>query len=231
MTKEYYQEHAEKIKQRARDWYYQNKDKNRQYKNQWRKKNRERYNQIQREYYKNSYQKNKDKIAERNKKSYQKKRQQKLKLKLIPFNNLAEQFEHVRYKDNYEVFENGMIWNWKKYIFMKFDENKNGYAYLKFDGIKSPINRIIALAFDDRDQIMLKDLHCHHCNLDKRINQISNLVFLPQNVHLYIHKHFEKETIKSIGEQVKHLRGSQKTIQFIRLVKKELKHIINSIDV
>lgn len=224
MTK-YYQEHAEEIKQRARNWYYQNKDKSREYKNQWRKNNKQRYNQIQRQYRKRSYQKHKDQIAATNKRCYQKKKQLKIAEKMIPFNELAEQFEHVKYKD-YEVFEDGSIWNWKKYIFMKFDENKNGYLYLKFNGVKSSVNRIVASAFDDRDEIMLKDLHCHHCNLDEKSNQISNLVFLPEKTHLYMHKHLSKDEIISIGQKVKHLRGSDKTNQFVRILKKMIRQQI-----
>ena len=89
------------------------------------------------------------------------------------------------------------------------------------------VSRLIASTFDDRPIEQLKDLDCHHCNMMPELNNIQNLVFLPKDIHESMHNNLSIDLIKSIGEQVKQLRGTEKTEQFCRLVKKELRGFYN----
>ena len=141
-------------------------------------------------------------------------------------NELAEKYKHVPYQ-NYEVFENGQIWSCRFYQFLNGTKDLQDYNIVQIhkkngETVGTKRSRVIASAFDDRDESELNELHCHHCSLNRNDNSLENLVFLNQNLHLLMHKNLTDEQIKAIGEQVKHLRGSAKTKEFENIVLKKL---------
>lgn len=190
-NKQYYQEHKEYYYESAKKWRLNNTQK--------RKEQAARY--------------------------YQRKKQERNKEKLVPFNQLAQRFEHQPIKgfqNEYEAFENGAIWSWKYYMFKRARKGKDGYykVGLMTDSKNTRdqmVSRLVASAFDDRTFEELKELDVHHCNMEQ-INSIENLVYLPHQLHLQMHNKLTQDQIKSIGEQVKHLRGSAKTNKFVELV-------------
>lgn len=234
--KEYRDAHKEEEREQSREWYKNNKEKHLAKCREYRLEHLEE----EKEYKHNYYLKNKEKCLEHSKKSWQKTKQKRKQNKMEQYNRLAKRYEHVsipKYDDLYQAFENGLVWNARQseLRFMKTYLDQLGYnricSLTDKDGEKHNERncRLIASAFDDRSLDELELLDCHHCNLKRNDDSIQNLVFLPENIHLYMHKNFTDEQIKDIGQQVKHLRGSEKTKQFIRIFKMKIKKFINSL--
>lgn len=210
-AKKYYLKNKEKIQAKAKEYYQNNKEKIIQ-------------NALK------SYQKNKEKVIKRSIKVSTQKRHKRIehehKCKIKQFNKMSEQFIHkpvTNYENIYEIFENGMLWSWNEYEFVKGRINKDGYLgfYLRKQGAKPKyirIHRLVALNFDERSEKELHNYDSHHMDLNKMNNNISNLVFLPKSIHSYIHVQFDQNTLKEIGKQVENLSGNEKTNKFISLI-------------
>ena len=197
--KAYRDANKEQVKERSKKWYYENKEQSLQLSKKWREQNKQKKYEIDKAW-----------------------REKQRETKLNAFNELAEKYKHVSYQ-NYEVFENGQIWSCRFYQFLNGTIDQQDYENVQIykkngEKIGTKRSRVIATAFDDRDESELKELHCHHCNLNRNDNSLDNLVFLNNNLHLLMHKNLTNEQIILIGEQVKHLRGSAKTKQFENLV-------------
>lgn len=191
------------------------------------------YYQEHKDYYYESAKKwrlsNPQKRKEQAKRYYEKRKLKNNKSKLDEFNELAKKYDHkpIPNFNEYEGFENGAIWSWKFNLF-KRQHKRDGYYKVSLmvntkDARDQMVSRLIASTFDDRTIDELNDLDVHHCNMDSSFNSISNLVYLPHQLHITMHNNLSIELIKSIGEQVKQLRGTAKTNEFCRLVKKELR--------
>lgn len=189
------------------------------------------YYQNNKEYYYESAKKwrlsNPQKRKEQAARYYQRKKNKRNEKKLIPFNELAKTIQHAPikgYETEYQAFENGKIWSWKYYMFKRQHLGKDGYykVSLMVEGTRNTkdqmVSRLIASAFDNRPIEELDKMECHHLNMKQDQNNIQNLIFLTPEDHQLLHKNLTNQQIISIGQQVKHLRGSAKTNKFVELV-------------
>ena len=232
MSYNYYEQHKEEMKQKARE----RRANNLQLYKQRQKALREKNGKIWAENVKKKRAQNGDEIrakekqwrdnnkqkkAELDRRYREKKKAEKNAIQLIPFKELEEKYNHVRFLD-YEVFEDGSIWSWRYFKFMNGSKDLQEYQNIQVRLNKQRIglkrSRFIALAFDGRTYEELKNYECHHCSMVREDNSISNLVFLPKQLHQKMHNKLSKEQILLIGQQVKHLRGSAKTNKFVELV-------------
>lgn len=236
--KEYRDEHKDKEREYRKQYYQDNKEevlsRNKQY--------RLEHLEEEKEWKHNYYLEHKEEHLKRTKMNYQKSKAKKKEKKIEAFNKLAEKYQHAPILNSnglYQAFENGEIWNWREneLRFMKKDIKNHGSQYdyqmirLTLEGEQKsyPVNRLIASAFDDRTEEQLKDMECHHCNLRPSNNNLYNLVFLPKQLHDMMHKTLSDDQIKSIGEQVKQLRGTAKTDKFVELTKAEIRKQIDQV--
>lgn len=255
-SKQWYQQNKERIlqqekerreadpefyKQKAKKYYSTNEAKEKA--KEWRQRNKEKRNEQQKEYYQRNkekcleqkrkhYQEHKQQDKQRNKKWRMKKRQEKKQV----FYELEKQFKHTSFpgfEGLYEIFQNGQIWIEKSCKFMKLKMCTDGYYLATLQKGKekkyAKAHRLIAIAFDDRKEEELKDLQCHHIDISMRNNALENLVFMNSRLHGLMHDFLDKELIKSLGDQVKHLRGSQKTKQFEKLVREQISNELDKL--
>lgn len=213
-------QHGDEIRAKEKQWRDNNKQKKAEIDRKWRQKNKQWRKQYDTKY----YIENKQRLTEANKEKYWQNRNKEIEKCKITFENLAKYVPHKpipNYKEQYQAFENGQIWSWIKFKFLKQRLNNSGHLEVMLvDDRKytEAVHRLIALTFDDRTVEQLVDYDCHHCDISASNNQISNLVFLPKNIHIKMHKNLDQQTIKAIGVAVQDLRGSAKTNRFVELV-------------
>lgn len=230
-SKQWYQQNKERIKQKQQERRANNLEEFKQREKKYRDEHKEEAKEYQKQY----YQEHKEDLNERshqyyldNKEDYLNKKAEQYQLnkvkrrsdniKLYQYYVKCYNHKQVPNYENFEAIQNGEIYNTKDYKFVTKSLGDDGYYSVCLNYKRFRLSRLIASAFDDRDEADLKDMQCHHCNLNQLDNNLINLVFLPQELHDYMHKKLTNEQILLIGEQVKHLRGSAKTNKFIELV-------------
>lgn len=211
-SKEYYQKNKVAIKERAREYQQENKQKCTQAHNEWRRNNKAKNTEIQKRW-------------------RQKRAKQKRMENILKANQMFKDIKYVAFKDdkNIWILENGLVFHLNKFRYLKQQKSNNGRYLISINHNTYSLHRLIATAFDDRTKQYLDSFDCHHLDISAENNALDNLVFINSHLHDIMHKHLKKETIISIGAQVKHLRGSQKTNQFERLVKEQLANRITDI--
>lgn len=225
--KEYREQNKLMISQKGKQYYVKNKDMILDKSKKYYEKNREKQCQRRKEY----YQQNKDKFVELAKEYRLNKQKIMLEKRIEKFNRACQNYAYkpIPQFQNYLAFQNGKIWSKIKQKFITTKLDQNGYNrmcnLIDQNGVKysKRYARQIALAFDDRNIDELKEFECHHCNLRCDCDKIQNLVFLPKRIHQNMHDNISRETIISIGAQVKHLRGSAKTNKFVELIQQLFK--------
>ena len=203
----------EEFKQRQKIYRENNKEYQQNYNKQYYQDNKEKMNQQSRQYYID----NKEDYLNKKKQYFQKKKRENRKQMIQIIDEWSNEYKHKSF-DKFEIFENGEIWNTKDFKLIAKSLGDDGYYSVCLNHKRYRLSRLIASTFDDRDEVELQELHCHHCDISPLNNNLSNLVFLPENLHQLLHKNLTNEQILLIGEQVKHLRGSAKTNLFVELV-------------
>lgn len=223
-AKKYYQ--TDSAKEKAKEYRKKNKDKRNEQQKEFYQRNKQKCLQQKREH----YAEHKEEEKARHERWRESKKEQKRK----PYYELAKKYEHKPipgFEGKYEAFENGKIWIVRSNKFWGKKNDYQGYEPIALtkngDQTYTKIHRIIALTFDDRTEEELQDLVCHHLDISAGNSRLENLVFLNNQLHEAMHKLLSKEVIKSIGSKVKDLRGSQKTNQFEKLIKDELKKVLD----
>lgn len=242
-SKQWYQQNKERIIQKWRERRQNNLEEFKQKQKRYRDTHKEEAKEYQKQYYQEHkedlnnrshqyYLDNKEEYLNKKSQQYQLNKKKRRKTNIEVYQNFIQHYKHIIIpnNENFEVLQNGLVWNKKDFKFVAKSIGDDGYYSVCLNYKRFRLSRLVATAFDDRDENELKELHCHHCNLDEKCNQISNLVFLPQNLHLQMHKKLSDQQIIFIGQQVKHLRGTAKTKQFVKLIKKELQNYINTLE-
>ena len=71
-------------------------------------------------------------------------------------------------------------------------DNGNGYYQVKMNGKNYYIHRLLALAFNNDNITDIKQCEVHHKDLNKKNNDISNLVLISKDKHLKLHSELRK---------------------------------------
>lgn len=230
-SKQWYQKNKERIIQKWKDRRANNLEEFKQREKKYRDEHKEEAKEYQKQYYQEHkedlnershqyYLDNKEDYLNKKAEQYQLNKKINRKANIEVYQNFIQHYKKKTLPncENYEVLQNGEIWNKKDFKFVTKSIGDDGYYSVCLNYKRYRLSRLIASIFDDRDEAELKDMQCHHCNLNQLDNSISNLVFLPQELHDIMHKKLTNEQILLIGQQVKHLRGSAKTNKFVELV-------------
>lgn len=227
-SKQWYQKNKERVIQKWKDRRANNLEEFKEKQKKYRDEHKQYQQDYNKQYYKNNkedmnnkshqyYLDNKEDYLNKKKEYFQnKKRENRIEM-IQSIDEWSNNLLHKSY-DKFEIYENGQVWNTKDYKLVSKSIGADGYYSVCLNYKRYRLSRLIASTFDDRDEAELKDMQCHHCNLNQLDNNLTNLVFLPQELHDLMHKKLTNEQILLIGQQVKHLRGSAKTKQFENLV-------------